>query len=680
MTRPVTRSFSSQISPGRQENREAPQARQTQSPPPPEAAPSAARRTETPAGRAAASRLRSSQERETQIYAEKVNTAQTRYVTRYALRQFARGEGSSAAAGASASQDDVILMSHAQIHDPALNCIFPIRDPADPTKVHPDYADPTDPTRCAGGVEIKEAKFGNCARERLWQLANADPEFDVSQYGTKTDYLKALRGSAVDAIAATMRGEVPPASRRLKVVRLERHHCETDQEADALEGQFGVVMEDEDPERQPLLRHAAVAGLYAGCRLDSDAARASYAGIFGEELTGRVLGEYALDGENGKTTWAPYGGGNDMQFINSAFKPEDGGPMRVDEERVHGCFDFVRVRFIDRDGRERREEIPIVVQYRPVPSGKQFLVNYGPDYTLTPGPAGVAARPASPEVKIESAEEDDMQESANADVGEVITSDEEMEDEIVLDAAFAEPVPAQAASAEQAEGQQVAPRMTRRNAAVGEPAQAARAAEPASGVPGLTFRNNIWMVQVRDPSGARHLRRFKPSRFGGVDAALQAAKEAAERIRAGDIPPRLANTQPIRSKMENVTYRSSELRWKVTFSDSSGTTTHRYFGVRAYGSIDQAREAAETFCRRVEAGEPAPEPGATQAPPKSDVRGVSFVLKRNAWYVGGPNFHNRPRFFAVRAHGSIEAARAAAEAEARERRRLKEASEPDPAQ
>lgn len=327
-----------------------------------------------------------------------------------------------------ATRGAAIRVTHPQVYHRALDDRFPIRHPGDPTRIHPSYADPSDPTRCAPAVTIKGATFSAPAKARLLKHARKDREFKLARFGNREAYLDALGQSVVRQIEASIIGKTPPGLGRLKVVRLTREQCETGQEADGLEGQCGVVLEDYSPGAQPTLQNGEIVGVFGGSKLDSDEARAQYVALFGEELGEQIVDTHSIpDAGRGRVTWAAYGGGNALQFLNTALRLSRAGDWRVDARRVHGDIELVDITLTDKDGQERQEEVALVVQYRPVADGKQFLLSYGPHYRQSPDEADAAPEGAGSASTVAAAAGDGA-----APAPRMAAADDVMEDAIVV--------------------------------------------------------------------------------------------------------------------------------------------------------------------------------------------------------------------------------------------------------
>ena len=329
------------------------------------------------------------------IEASRINTAQISHVptTSYALIDLSDEGGPAMQVFTVRHTSEMIVSSGKQLYEPALDKLFPIRDPAHPEHVHPDYADPDDPSRCSPKVVIQGINFyktsGNAINENnLWQYAKA--HFKDLPFKRKTLFIEALKRSCHEELTATMKGGEPPSSRQVKIEEItQESQCDSPEEFKALENQYGGFLRDYEPSKQPSLRNGKIVCMFAGARLTSDEDDQQYMRLFGSEFSSRVLKDYAANtkkyGERDQVTWAPYGGGNMGQYFNSSFKPDAEGKLVVDAAQANAFFCPVMLDLTDHHGNARKESMLLVVQHRPIAEGKQIKLNYGDSYTLEAG-------------------------------------------------------------------------------------------------------------------------------------------------------------------------------------------------------------------------------------------------------------------------------------------------------
>ena len=306
--------------------------------------------------------------------------------------------------------NEASLVTGKQDYDPKLDWIFPIRDPANPARIHPDYADPGDPTRCATNVGInsvqffkggtKKTKWGTrlpvteMTEDRLWQMLKTHfgndhlysngPDKDM-----KDEFIESLKHACRQELEACIKGEAqPPSSESVKVVPVAAEQCDNLDEAHALAGQYGGVLASYDKNKQPNLRNGRIVCLFAGARLETNEERDAYFGTLGPELAKQAQLHYSVGvrkhgTKKKRVDWAPYGGGNMGQYFNSSFKPDG----KVDPAQCNARFMPVTFELTTRNGSKRRETMMAVIQYREIAEGKQIKLDYGEEYQLHPSEA-----------------------------------------------------------------------------------------------------------------------------------------------------------------------------------------------------------------------------------------------------------------------------------------------------
>jgi len=286
--------------------------------------------------------------------------------------------------------DEAIVSTGKQTYDPALDKVFPIRAPAHPDQVHPDYADPDDPGRCAPQVALKGIHFyksgASLSEQTLWQRAKTNFKNDFP-YKTRKLFIEALKRSCEEELKATMQGRQPPSSRAVRIDLItEENQCDSPEEFAALHNQYGGFLTDYASSSQPSLRNARIVCLFAGSRLASEEDSRQYLDQLGAEFGWQALQEYAANarqyGKQGQLAWAPYGGGNMGQYFNSSFQPGNEGKLQVDADRTNAFLCPVMVELTDRHGQARKESMLMVIQDRPIAQGKQIKLDYGDNYVL----------------------------------------------------------------------------------------------------------------------------------------------------------------------------------------------------------------------------------------------------------------------------------------------------------
>jgi len=326
------------------------------------------------------------------VEAIRLNTAQLHHVptTSYAMIDLTAGDGSTQTVFTVRHADEAIVSTGKQTYDPTLDKIFPIRAPAHPDQVHPDYADPDDPSRCAPQVALKGIHFykggTSLSEQTLWQRAKTNFKNDFP-YQSKKLFIEALKRSCEEELKATMQGRQPPSSRHVRIDLItEENQCDSPEEFTALHNQYGGFLTDYAPSSQPSLRNARIVCLFAGSRLSSHEDDQHYFAQFGQRFGQQALQDYAANvqqyGKQSQLTWAPYGGGNMGQYFNSTFKPGSEGKLQVDVDKTNALLCPVIVELTDRHGKARKESMLMIIQDRPIVEGKQIKLDYGNDYVL----------------------------------------------------------------------------------------------------------------------------------------------------------------------------------------------------------------------------------------------------------------------------------------------------------
>lgn len=318
---------------------------------------------------------------------QRIDTTRTRYVTttRHTVTDLTPEDGS--IARLTLLQQEEILVRGNQVYNDSLERVFAIRDPRHPGQVHPAYADPADARHCSAAVRVREVSFFTSSRapvneSTLWDFLKEG--FPGHSFADQARLIAALKTSIQQEITATLRGEAPPSCASVTVVRMEAAHCDSEQESQALSGQYGALLKDYAAQSQPSLGNGRIVCLFAGARLQSGQDLAAYQFAFGET----ALYSYGAQARQFKGTsnvqLAPYGGGNMAQYLNSTFEADLKGDLRVDTKRVNCVLFPVQIDLSDKDGQPRSESMLAVIQVQPVAQGKQLKLDYGPDYILTP--------------------------------------------------------------------------------------------------------------------------------------------------------------------------------------------------------------------------------------------------------------------------------------------------------
>lgn len=319
-------------------------------------------------------------------HVEHIDTTRARYVTQSNFVMFDL-TNEDQVVECSAVLRDELLVTGAQIYDPELDKIFPVRDPGNPSHVHPNYRSDEDPRTCSPSVQIHDVSFFKKSKYDVnestlwWLLTNFFPDHP---FKTQNAFIAALKASIRREIGAMLRNEAPPSSQRVSVVKLNAEHCDDDEEAKFLVGQYGVVPADYRPTGQPSIGNGDIVCIFAAAKLTSDEDEKLYQSSF----PASALPSYGANSSKftgtSSTFWAPYGGGNVAQYLNSSFVTAADGSLKVAADKTNTLLFPVKMTFTDRQGKNRSESMLVLLQIKPVADGKQLKLDYGSDYVLTP--------------------------------------------------------------------------------------------------------------------------------------------------------------------------------------------------------------------------------------------------------------------------------------------------------
>jgi hypothetical protein len=288
--------------------------------------------------------------------------------------------------------ENPLIAPRSQTPSEELDCVFPLRDPENPMRVHRDYADPQDPTRMAAHFEIVDVSFSSAMETLLRRLLSLDAGL-ANDAAKKTTLIEKIRGALRAELTATMAGSRPAWAPCMTVKPLGEADLTgwNPVERQALEGQHGLIVTN--PEGVSLF-NGRVGGVYAGSYLRDEADQQRHRQY--QEDHGHTEDEsdaYMLEGRYGAggrrhVILSPLGGGNRLCFANTRIEndPKKNEPdqyryVETGPEPVNAQFMPFRATFRDARTDETREEhlYMVAVHGRPQP-GRQILINYGPAY------------------------------------------------------------------------------------------------------------------------------------------------------------------------------------------------------------------------------------------------------------------------------------------------------------
>jgi hypothetical protein len=243
---------------------------------------------------------------------------------------------------------------------------FPVKHPTNPAVIHPVFASDKDKFKCAPGVKVVGVDipyYTRAAMRELYPAADEDPAyFDKRIAEIRREY------------EAPLNTEKPPLAKQWHIVEaLTREQCYGKAQADALEGQRGVVPADHSKQNVGGMG-PAYAGSYAKPGKERRAWIKKYGKKFFNDFTMTVKDPKNQKNQSEQKDYvyiAPYGGGNVSQFFNGAASPED---------TPHFVAVQVDVYIKDKHGTTRKVTMPHLFQIAEVPDGKQALVAYKGDY------------------------------------------------------------------------------------------------------------------------------------------------------------------------------------------------------------------------------------------------------------------------------------------------------------
>jgi len=308
-------------------------------------------------------------------------------------------------------RDHAIVARAKQVYDPQWDKLFPIRSPEDPSKIHEDYADASNPRRCDSKVKLHSAHFTLEELDKLWkQMCYSNPKMQGKP--TKKVFLSMFRQNleraCCEELKATLRGLAPPSQALLNVVEIQPHHCSTPGEEEALKGQYGVVLSEQGLENQPTLARGRILCLFAGARIATDKEATAYAAEYGHDSLhdyGAVAKKF---GTTVPITYGAYGGGNVAQYFNSAFVASKKNEHLVrDPEGLNASMHRVTFELTNARKEQVSETMLVCVLHRPLKEEEQIRLDYGTKYTIELKECATA--PGGIEVTIVKTEETESQ-------------------------------------------------------------------------------------------------------------------------------------------------------------------------------------------------------------------------------------------------------------------------------
>jgi hypothetical protein len=260
---------------------------------------------------------------------------------------------------------------------PELERVFPVRDPARADRVHPDFVDPANDLRCAATVHLEDVTVSKRRIDDLMVFVGANFR---TALGRQSDFHERLTRSIRAELTAMQEGKQPPAADLLDVVRIQREHCASDSEYQALQNQLGVVLKPGKSAGQIAGRLLAI---FAGAWIRSAEDRAAYEASLNEQGAERAWDyEASVSVGREEETWAPFERGNVAQYMNTTLVLENDGKLKVDPKGTNAALFPAKIRLRSANGEERVVTMLAVVQTRPIAPGEQVRLDYGDEYAL----------------------------------------------------------------------------------------------------------------------------------------------------------------------------------------------------------------------------------------------------------------------------------------------------------
>lgn len=264
------------------------------------------------------------------------------------------------------------------VHDmkpnPAMDMVFPIRDPAHPERPHPAYSDDQGNI---GQSRVGEVSIGRGFISFLQGLSRAERSKPIGQ--RRLDLSNSQVRLAINSLQKNVKSEL---SRTLLNQAQAQPSCTTRQltASDVLPherpliGQHGLFIKSDLSEvDRPTLRNGKILGIYAGARLETEEDYDINKATYGEEEFDR----YSLAATINAVTFSPLGGANSMAFANTALDAHSEQPA-YDENRLNTTFIPFSVDMTDREGQFRKEAVLALVAFDNLQD--QVLIDYGDAY------------------------------------------------------------------------------------------------------------------------------------------------------------------------------------------------------------------------------------------------------------------------------------------------------------
>jgi hypothetical protein len=258
--------------------------------------------------------------------------------------------------------------------NPAMDNVFPIRDPRNPGRPHPAYADTHGNI---GQSRVGEVSIGRGFITYLKEFSEQERLNPPSERRLNLSNSKVR--SAINLLQENVQREL---SRMLlkqaqaRPVVSARVLTDTDvlPHEKPLIGQHGLFIHPKLPSTdRPTLSNGKILGIYAGARLETDEDYDVNKATYGEEEFER----YSLATAINAVTYSPLGGANSMAFANTALDPDSIEPA-YDEKRLNTTFIPFNVQMTDREGVARKEAVLAMVAFDNLQ--EQILVDYGDAY------------------------------------------------------------------------------------------------------------------------------------------------------------------------------------------------------------------------------------------------------------------------------------------------------------
>jgi hypothetical protein len=281
------------------------------------------------------------------------------------------------------------------------NARFPIRDGRDPRAVHPYFASQHDRARCAPGITVESVDITKSGSELLARILPQSSARSVAEARRNVE------GAIAGELQALLNGQRPPSEAHARVHTIREDQVPAHEQM--LAGQRGLFAERSCPDAR-----TGIIGIFGGAYAQ-DSRHLEH--LYGQDN----VDAYSLQLSHRQTDYvvAPYGGGNDMQYANTAIRAPRSSTrpnFSYDTERLNASFMPALVTFRRGDQTLEMPVAAVVGHPGMIRAGQEIRLDYGDAYLerfrqayddahrSAPVPGPSSARSPQPVVKREPSE------------------------------------------------------------------------------------------------------------------------------------------------------------------------------------------------------------------------------------------------------------------------------------